>query len=70
MIYSLNGKLVYTESNPAVVECGGVGYACTVSGSTMRSLPGIGGNVMLYTRMNVSQDNVSLFGFATKTELA
>ena len=70
MIYSLNGKLVYTETNLAVVECGGVGYACTVSGSTMRSLPAIGGNVMLYTRMNVSQDNVSLFGFATRTELA
>lgn len=70
MIYSLNGKLVYTESNLAVIECAGVGYACTVSGSTMRSLPGIGGNVMLYTRMSVSQDNVSLFGFATKTELA
>lgn len=70
MIYSLNGKLIYIETNLAVIECGGVGYACTVSGSTMRSLPAVGGNVMLYTRMNVSQDNVSLFGFATKTELA
>ena len=70
MIYSLNGRLVHTEANLAVVECGGVGYACVVSGSTMRSLPAIGGNVMLYTRMNVSQDNISLFGFSTRTELA
>ena len=31
MIYSLNGKLVEKEPNTVVVECGGVGYSCTVS---------------------------------------
>ena len=70
MIYSLNGKLIHTEPDLAVIECGGVGYACTVSGSTVRSLPAIGGEVMLYTRMNVTQDSVSLYGFSTRTELA
>ncbi len=28
MIYSLSGKLVHTESDLAVIECAGVGYAC------------------------------------------
>lgn len=70
MIYSLNGKLIHAETNIAVIECGGVGYACMVSGSTLRSLPAIGSEVTLYTKLNVSQDNISLFGFATKGELS
>ena len=47
MIYSLNGKLIENEPNTAVIECGGVGYKCSVSLKTSAALPKIGENVSL-----------------------
>ena len=69
MIYSLNGILTYTDPNTAVVECAGVGYGCRVTYNTLRKLPEVGGNVFLYTYMNVREDAVDLFGFVEKEEL-
>ena len=55
MIYSLSGKLVHTESDLAVIECAGVGYACKTTFSTLQQIAG--------------KSEVKLFGFATKEEL-
>lgn len=70
MLYSLNGKLIHTEVNVAVIECGGVGFKCLVSANTMRSLPGVGAQVQLFTHLNVTQDAFTLFGFSSETELS
>lgn len=70
MFYSLRGKLIHTEINVAVIECGGVGFKCLVSANTMRSLPGVGAEAQLFTHLNVTQDNLTLFGFASETELS
>ena len=69
MIYSLNGKLTYSDPTTAVVECGGVGYGCRVTYNTLQRLPDIGQNVLLYTYLNVREDAVDLFGFYEKEEL-
>lgn len=69
MIYSLNGKLIDNDANTAVVECGGVGYKCTISLKTAAALPKIGEKVFLYTYMAVREDAVDLFGFFTKEEM-
>lgn len=69
MICSLNGKLIYSDQNTAVVECGGVGYKCNISLKTVGALPGIGENVLLYTYMSVREDAVDLFGFITMEEM-
>lgn len=69
MIYSLNGKLTYTDPTTAVVECGGVGYGCRVTYNTLQRLPDVGQNVLLYTYLNVREDAVDLFGFYEKEEL-
>ncbi len=69
MIYSLNGKLTYSDPTTAVVECGGVGYGCRVTYNTLQRLPDIGQNVLLYTYLNVREDAVDLFGFFEKEEL-
>ena len=68
MIYSLNGKLIHTEAGLAVVECGGVGYACKTTFTTLQAIAGKE-NVFLYTYMSVREDAVELFGFAEKEEL-
>lgn len=68
MLYSVRGKLIHTTSSSAVVECGGVGYNCQTTINTLKTLKQ-GTEVMLYTYLNVREDAVELFGFATKTEL-
>ena len=69
MIYSLNGKLIENEPNTAVIECGGVGYKCTVSLKTSAALPKIGENVFLYTYLAIREDAADLFGFINKDEM-
>lgn len=69
MIYSVTGTLIHIEPGVAVVECGGVGFKCLTSMGTLRRLPSIGGQVKLYTKLNVREDAMDLFGFATTSEL-
>lgn len=69
MIYSLRGKLIYSDQSTAVVECAGVGYKCTVSYNTLKKLPEIGDEIMLYTHMAVREDACDLYGFASGDEL-
>lgn len=68
MLYSVRGKLIHTTSSSAVIECGGVGYNCQTTINTLKTLK-LNTEVMLYTYLNVREDAVELFGFATKTEL-
>ncbi|MBR0413349.1 MAG: Holliday junction branch migration protein RuvA [Eubacterium sp.] len=69
MIYNVKGTLTYTDPNFAVVECGGVGFKCFVSMTTLRELPSIGNEVNLYTHMSVREDAMDLFGFYEVDEL-
>lgn len=69
MIYSLHGKLILKETGFAVVECGGVGYGCKTSYSTITKLSETGSEVTLYTYLAVRDDSVELFGFADMQEL-
>ena len=69
MIYSLKGTLIHRTNNYAVVECGGVGFKCSTSLTSIREMPSIGEEVMLYTHMAVREDAIELFGFTTTQEL-
>ena len=68
MLYSVRGKLIAIESNAAVVECDGVGYMCQTTMNTLKAVK-LNTEVTLYTYLNVREDAVDLFGFATKAEL-
>ncbi len=70
MYYSLTGKLVHTEAYLAVVDCGGVGYKCMTTMTTLSCLPPVGGQTTLYTHLNVREDALDLYGFYTLAELA
>lgn len=69
MFYSLTGKLIHAEPGLAVISCGGVGFKCLISMSTQRTLPRIGEEASLFTHLNVREDALDLFGFATNREL-
>ena len=70
MIYNVRGTLTYTDINYAIVECGGVGFKCFVSMTTLKELPPLGKEANLYTYLAVREDAMDLFGFATQQELA
>ena len=68
MFYYLNGIVAEMEANLAVIDCGGVGYACATTNYTLSQLKK-GEKAKLYTYMNVREDAVDLFGFASQGEL-
>lgn len=69
MISSVRGKLIYSDSQVAVVECGGVGFKCYSSLNTLSTLPKVGNEVFLNTYLSVREDSLDLYGFATVEEL-
>ena len=68
MFYYLNGPITIMEPGLAVVDCGGVGYACRTTSYTQSQLA-INQPARLYTHMSIREDAVELFGFATREEL-
>lgn len=68
MIYSLTGTLAETGPGYAVLRCGGVGYLVGMPPATMGRLPALGGQLTLYTVLNVSENEVALVGFTTTAE--
>lgn len=69
MIYNLRGTLTYADPTFAVVECGGVGFKCFVSMTTLQSLTSVGTEVNLFTHLAVREDAMDLYGFSTSEEL-
>ena len=70
MIYCLTGKVVKKTLDTVVISCGGVGYLAQVPTTTAGSLPAPGEEATLYTVMNVTENDVSLFGFADEEQQA
>lgn len=68
MIYSLHGELTHWETGLAVVECGGVGYACRTTMNTLSKIRELD-EVTLYTYLHVTENSLDLFGFADNAEL-
>ena len=68
MFYYLSGTVAEIEPNLAVIDCGGVGYACATTNYTLAQLKK-GEKARVYTYMNVREDAVDLFGFASRREL-
>ncbi len=69
MIYSVRGEIIHTEPSLAVIECGGVGYACRTTMNTLKQI-GSSGEARLFTYLHVREDAVDLFGFADTAELS
>ena len=68
MIYSVNGTVEVIEPNLAVIDCGGVGYACRTTANTISQLK-IGEKAKLLTYLAIREDAAELFGFADTAEL-
>lgn len=69
MIAFVKGKIEDLSEENVVVDIGGVGINVKISAGTFHLLPGIGGEVKLYTYTSVREDAFNLFGFLTRDEL-
>lgn len=68
MFYYVSGTVAHIAPYLAVIDCGGVGYACRTTNVTLASLT-VGKAGKLYTYLNVREDAMELYGFATEEEL-
>ncbi|MCF7796653.1 MAG: Holliday junction branch migration protein RuvA [Lentisphaeria bacterium] len=65
-----SGKLVQKRPDLAVIDVQGIGYKLRITSHTYESLPKIDSPVKLFTHLNVREDALELFGFATEEERA
>ncbi len=68
MFYYLDGTVAEILPYLAVIDCGGVGYACKTTNNTLAALKK-GQRKKLYTYLNVGESLFELYGFATQSEL-
>ena len=68
MFYYLDGTVTEILPNLAVIDCGGVGYACKTTNNTLAALKK-GQRGKLYTYLNVGEGIFELYGFAAQNEL-
>ena len=68
MFYYVSGTVAHVESYLAVIDCGGVGYACKTTSTTISQLQ-VGKASKLYTYLHVGEGIFDLYGFATQGEL-
>lgn len=67
MIAFLRGKVLTTTAETVILDVNGVGYEAYCSGGAFRKIVQ-GETVELYTYLQVKEDGVTLFGFATPKE--
>ena len=68
MIAFIEGKVAEKSPGELVISAGGVGYLLLCSNSTLAEAPAKGETWRCYTVLNVREDAMELFGFATQQE--
>lgn len=68
MFYYLKGRVALIKPYLAVIDCGGVGYACHTTLKTIAAL-NPGDEAKLFTYCNVREDAFDIYGFVSESEL-
>lgn len=68
MIARLTGVLAEATADQAVIDVNGVGYLAQASARTLSALGPVGGQVMVFTEMQVREDAITLFAFGSAGE--
>ena len=68
MFYYLQGTVAHMAPYLAVIDCGGVGYACKTTHHTLSALT-LEKTCKLYTYLNVREGVFELYGFISESEL-
>jgi Holliday junction DNA helicase RuvA len=68
MIARLTGALAELAADHAVIDVAGVGYLVQASSRTLQAIGAVGGQVMLFTELQVREDSMTLFAFGSVGE--
>lgn len=60
--------LIQKSPSSVLVDCGGVGYSCSISLTTYGFLPDLGQEVVLFTETLLRENDLSLIGFSSAHE--
>lgn len=64
----ITGEIVNKSEGLVIIENNGIGYEIRISMTTLDTLPAAGKIARVYTFLNVREDEMSLYGFATIEE--
>lgn len=70
MIYCLQGTVLKKTLDMVVLSCAGVGYQMLVPASVASALPAVGQEATLFTEMHLTENDVTLYGFASEEQKA
>ena len=68
MIASLTGNLASIGKSEIILEVNGVGYLLNVSSKLVSSLGEIGSKLSVFTDLQIKDDKILMYGFATSNE--
>ncbi len=68
MFFYVSGTVAHVEPYLAVIDCGGVGYACRTTSYTLSQIKK-GDKAKLFTYLSVREDAMDLYGFSSGEEL-
>lgn len=68
MIAHIDGKVAEKRQGELVLDAQGIGFLLNCSANTLAAAPAIGERMRCYTLLNVREDAMELFGFATREE--
>ena len=69
MISFVKGILAVKDSAQAIVDVNGIGYSVEIAESTKAQLPEVGSEIIFYTHYHCRENEVKLYGFASRDEL-
>ena len=67
MFYHIEGLVAELEPALAVIDCGGVGYALSITANTAGTMK-LGEKAKLYVSESIGENNFDLYGFPDKSE--
>ena len=68
MFYYVSGTVAEMEAGLAVIDCGGVGFACYTTNYSLAHMKK-GSQAKLFTYLNVKEDGMDIYGFTSQAEL-
>ena len=69
MISFVKGVLAVKDSTQVIVDVNGIGYSVDIGEQTNSQLPEVGSEITLYTHYHCRENEVKLYGFASRDEL-
>lgn len=69
MIATLEGTVQYQGDGYLIVNVSGIGFQVHTSRATLAKLETVNGNIFLHTYLHLKEDNILLYGFASREEL-